>query len=307
MPEWNTGHAFAHAASASGMIVSASYRTDIPAFYAGWFLARLAAGYATVRNPYGGADYRVPLDREAVDGFVFWTRNPAPFDAALDAVAVRGTPFVVQVTITGYPQALETSVVDADRIVDVVRRLADRFGPRTIVWRYDPLIATSLTPPAWHRDNFARIAARLEGATDEVVLSWTTIYAKTERNLRRASRNAAFDWDDPPDDDKRALLTDLAAIAADRGMRPTLCSQPDLLADGIAPAKCIDAERLSDIAGYPITAREKGNRPGCPCAESRDIGAYDTCPHGCVYCYAVRDRRAAKQAYGRHYADAERL
>ncbi|MDX1575308.1 MAG: DUF1848 family protein, partial [Kiloniellales bacterium] len=101
-------------------------------------------------------------------------------------------------------------------------------------------------------------------------------------------------------DEKVDLLRDLAAIAADQGIRPTLCTQPELAASGIAPARCIDAARLADLAGRPIEARTKGNRPGCLCAESRDIGAYDTCPHGCVYCYAVRRPETAKHRYRAH-------
>ena len=93
------------------MIVSASYRTDIPAFYADWFRARLKAGWARVKNPYGGPDYRVRLDREAAEGFVFWTRNAGPFRLVLDELEAAGRPFVVQFTITDYPRVLESSVI----------------------------------------------------------------------------------------------------------------------------------------------------------------------------------------------------
>jgi DNA repair photolyase len=69
---------------------------------------------------------------------------------------------------------------------------------------------------------------------------------------------------------------------------------------GVEAARCIDAGRLGDCAGYAITARQKGNRPDCRCAESRDIGDYDTCPHGCVYCYAVRSQALARARYHEH-------
>ena len=90
-----------------------------------------------------------------------------------------------------------------------------------------------------------------------------------------------------------ALLARLAGIASNEGLRATLCAQPGLLALGLEPARCIDAARLSDIAGRPISARPRGNRPGCLCAEARDIGAYDSCAQGCVYCYAVADQGRA--------------
>ena len=282
------------------IIVSASYRSDIPAFYGDWFMRRLDAGFCRVVNPYGGQIHEIPLTREAVAGFVFWTRNPGPFGAALAEVAGRGYPFVVQMTVTGYPRPLEASVLAPERAVALIEDLARRYGPRAAVWRYDPLLITSLTPPAWHRRTFTRLARAISGSVDEVVFSFAHIYAKTKANLTHAAGRHGFTWDDPPEAEKRALLADLAGIARGFGLRPTLCAQPELLGPGIEPARCIDAGRLSDLAGRPLGTRTKGNRPGCLCAESRDIGAYDSCPHGCVYCYAVRKPGLAKRAYRAH-------
>ncbi len=289
------------------MIVSASYRTDIPAFYGEWFRRRLETGFATVANPYGGPDYRVSLAPEEVDGFVFWTRNAAPFGAALADVEARGLPYVVQFTVTGHPRAVEEAVIAPERAIEQIHGLAEHAGPRAAVWRYDPVLATDLTPPAWHRANFTRLAAALEGAVDEVVVSWATIYRKTARNVAAAARAHGFAWDDPAADAKRALIADLASIAREHGMALTLCAQPELLVPGAAPARCVDAARLSDVAGRPVRARKKGNRPGCECAASRDIGAYDTCPHGCAYCYANRNRALARRRYKAHDPAAEKL
>ncbi len=282
------------------MIVSASYRTDIPAFYGDWFMARLKAGAVDVRNPYGGAEAQVSLRRPDVDGFVFWTRNAGPFMDALTEIDVLGYPFLVQHTITGYPRALESRVVEADGAVDRLRKIAGRFGRRCGVWRYDPILDTTLTRPAWHRENFARLAAALEGAVDEVVVSWATIYRKTKRNLCAAANKHGFEWRDPEVEEKGALLAVLAGLAAEHGMQLTLCAQPAIAPAGIEPARCIDADRLSDLAGRPIPAKTKGNRPGCACAQSRDIGAYDSCPHGCVYCYAVQSETLARRRYRSH-------
>ena len=288
------------------MIVSASYRTDIPAFYGEWFMKRLAAGFCRVANPYGGKPYEVSLRARDVDGFVLWTRNIAPLARDLAKIA-EIAPFVVQFTLTGYPRALEPGALDADRAVADIRQLAGTYGPRAVVWRYDPIIESGLTPAAWHRDNFARLAAALAGAVDEVAVSFAQIYAKTRRNLDEAARRHEFAWRDPADGEKCALATELTDIAAAHGMRLTVCSQAAYVVQGAAPARCIDAERLSDIADKPIKARVKGNRPDCLCHESRDIGAYDSCPQGCVYCYAVKSRTAAKRFLGAHDPASEAL
>jgi hypothetical protein len=289
------------------MIVSASYRTDIPALYGAWFLNRLDAGYALVANPYGGKPYRVGLAAADVDGFVFWTRNAAPFRAGFESVAARSIPFVVQYTVTGYPRAIEPAVPEPARGVAEMRALRDRFGPRAVVWRYDPILMSSVTDADWHKENFADLAASLRGATDEVVISFAQGYAKTRRNLDAAAGEHGFAWREPEAGEKRALLARLAAIAGDNSMRLTLCTQPELASDSTPAGRCIDAERLSDVAGRDIAAREKGNRPGCLCAESRDIGAYDSCTQGCAYCYAVTSRSAAQTNRRRHDPSDEML
>jgi Domain of unknown function (DUF1848) len=282
------------------MIISASYRTDIPAFYGTWFMNRLAAGHCRVVNPYGGPDYRVALTREAADGFVFWTKNAGPFLDHLPEIRRRGFPFVVQLTITGYPRELEASVPEPARAVAQLHAIAARFGRRAAVWRYDPILLTAATETDWHRASFARLAHELRGATDEVVVSFASFYAKTKANLAVAARRHGFTWREPALEERRALVRALASMAADAGMRLTLCAQPELVVEGTEAARCIDAERLSDVAGGAIAAPRKGNRPGCACAESRDIGAYDSCPHGCVYCYAVRRPAVARERFRRH-------
>ncbi len=292
------------------MIVSASYRTDIPAFYADWFLNRVAAGAARFRNPFGGGAVAVSLKPADVDGIVFWTRNFAPLIDRLGPVAERGWPFVVQFTVTGYPRPLEPSTIRAEDAAAQIAEIARRFGPRAAVWRYDPVLLSSETGPDWHRDAFARIAGMLRGHVDEAAMSFVEPYRKTRRNLDRLARGAGLAWRLPESDEKAALVRDFAAIADDTGMALTLCTQPALaaLVPGVAaPARCIDAGRLGDVAGRPVIAPMKGNRPGCLCAASRDIGAYDTCPHGCAYCYAVADRSRAKAAYAAQDAGAEML
>ena len=290
------------------MIISASYKTDIPAFYGKWFRNRLQAGFCRMANPYNrNQRFLVSLRPEDVDGFVFWTKNMVPFMDVLDEVNDLGVPFIVQYTINGYPRALESRVVDVTRSIQSFLAIANRFGPRTNIWRYDTIICSTLTDPEFHRQNFARIAAELAGATDEVVVSFMQLYNKTRRNMDEAAGNHGFDWADPPAEGKRELLGSLVDIAAVHGMQLTICTQPDLIVSGASESRCIDAQRLMDISGRPIRAKVKGMRAGCGCFESKDIGDYDTCPHGCVYCYAVRRRSLALKRYQSHDPEGEHL
>ncbi len=179
------------------MIVSASYRTDIPTFYGEWFHNRLRAGYCKTVNPYSDRVMRVSLRPEEVDGFVFWTKNVGPFLDRLAEVHSLGVPFVVQHTINAYPRILEQSVVDAGRAVLHLRQIAEKYGPRVCVWRYDTILSTTLTTRDFHLDTFARLAKSLEGATDEVVISFAHVYRKTLRNLNHAAHDCGFKWTDP--------------------------------------------------------------------------------------------------------------
>jgi len=292
------------------MIISASYKTDIPAFYGDWFRARRAAGFCTVRNVWNNRDFRVPLNDADCSAFVFWTRNARPFRDELARTA-RTHPFTVQYTITGNPRWLERAVPRADNAIADIREIARNFGPDATVWRYDPVLISDETPEGWHTENATRIADALAGSVNEVVISFARIYRKTARNLARATEQQSVDWRDPDAAAKRGLLEKLRGIAEDRSMTLTVCTQPEL-ADGLAaPARCIDTARLNRVAAHfdhaPVTARTKGPRTGCLCTESRDIGSYETCPHGCVYCYAVSDPEAARRNQRAHDPSVETL
>ena len=283
------------------MIISASYKTDIPAFYGQWFRNRLLAGFCRMVNPYNKNQRQVvPLDRKSVDGFIFWTKNLTPFMGTLSEVSKLGYPFIVQHTINGYPRALESRVVDAKQAIQTFKNASEMHGNRAFVWRYDTIIFTSEMDIDFHRSNFRNLASELVGSTDEVVVSFMQVYRKTRFNMNSAARAHNFAWSDPPAEEKRELLRELALIASDSGMRLSICTHPDLMMPGVSEARCIDGHRLMDVAGRPFRSNIKGMREGCGCFESKDIGDYDTCPHGCVYCYAVRSRDVALQRYHNH-------
>lgn len=282
------------------MIISASYKTDIPAFYGSWLMNRLEAGFCKIVNPYGGQVYTVSLTNDDVDGFVFWTRNVEPFLSHLDSIASRGFPFTVHHTITGYPKALDFATVAPKKAVDNMAVVRARFGPHAGVWRYDPIVFSSVTPPGWHLDNFRMLAQALSGTVDEVAVSFAHIYRKTARNMAAAARAFNFTWGDETDQVKKEVLLTLGEIARQNGIKPTLCGQPHLLVTELDATACVDAARLSRMAGYPVAAKRKPHRKECGCFQSKDIGAYDTCPHGCAYCYAVQQRSVAKRRFKTH-------
>jgi hypothetical protein len=282
------------------VIISASYKTDIPTFYGEWLINRLDSGYCKVHNPYGGKPFTVSLQKSDVDGFVFWTKNLGPFMERLAQIHDRAFPFVVQYTINNYPRSLEANVVGANVTAGHMRTLAENYGVNAAVWRYDTIVFTSETPFEFHVENFKGLAEQLRGTTNEVVISFVQMYRKTEKNLNLASERFGFTWADPSAEEKRRLVRELFRLSRQNGMKLTICSQPELADGGAGAARCVDAERLSRMFGKSIQAKLKANRVGCGCYASRDIGEYDTCPHGCVYCYAVRNRELAQRRLKAH-------
>jgi len=280
------------------MIVSASRRTDIPAFYAEWFMNRVRAGFVLVRNPFNARQVRrVELTPAAVSAIVFWTRNAGPLLPHLPELESRGLPCVFQYTITGYPRELEPAAPPTHAALAALAALSARIGPQRVLWRYDPLLLCDLVDEGAHLRSFGELAAALAGKTAQVTISFVEMYRKSVRNLARAPGLGVVDRDPVR---LRALAARLAEIAKANGiaMRSCACGE-DLSAVGIAPGACVDGELLAQLFGAAApVGRDKGQRPSCRCAKSADIGQYDTCVHGCAYCYATSDalRAAANRA-----------
>ncbi len=151
----------------------------------------LARRHDPGRQPLWQRAYRVALGRQAVDGLVFWSRNPLPFRPVLDALHAENVPFVLQLTVTGYPRTLDRRTPGSETLIEAIRGLRDSFGARAVVWRYDPILISSMTDATWHLRNFTDLARALAGVTDEVTVSFAHIYAKSARTWPRRRRSKA--------------------------------------------------------------------------------------------------------------------
>jgi hypothetical protein len=273
------------------LIVSASRRTDIPAFYGDWLLRRLRAGYALVRNPVNARlVYHVPISARESRCLVFWTKNPAPLLPRLDELERFGIPFYFLFTLTPYGPELERNLPPKDEILKSFLTLARRVGPERVVWRYDPILFTPEYPQAEHLRLFADLCRKLAGSTRRCVMSFLTMYNKCRRNL------AGIDLIDLPEAQKADLARGLQASAAEQGIELSSCASDEMAAAGVPAGKCIDDLLISRITGEEFSGRkDRSQRGSCLCVESADIGAYDTCLHHCLYCYANSNYRSALQ------------
>jgi hypothetical protein len=273
------------------MIVSASRRTDIPAFYSPWFFKRLQDGYALVRNPVNRRlVYHVPISAAATRCIVFWTKNPAPLAERLGELEDFGIPFYFLFTLTGYGPELERNLPDGREILSTFLSLAARLGPERVVWRYDPILFSPEYTPSRHLRLFSGLCRELAGSTRTCIISFLTMYNKCRRNL------ASFELTGVSPEEKADLLLGLREAASARGIRLTGCASDELVELGVPPGKCIDDLLISSMtAGQFRGRKDRSQRASCRCVESVDIGAYDTCVHHCLYCYANSNYQSALQ------------
>jgi hypothetical protein len=285
-------------------IISASRRSDIPAFYSRWFLPRLEEGYCEWVHPFTGGLERVSLLAEDCLAIIFWTRNPAPLLPALqDLVSSGHFPFF-HFTVTGYPKLLESHGPELEVSLRRLRELAERVGPDSVVWRYDPILVSTQTPVAFHLEQFASIARGLEGATRRVYFSFVDRYGKTQRNFERLSRQHGVGFPDPDRRERRELVLRLRDLAGRHGMTLHACCEDDLVGEGVKKGHCVDLEAIRRLrSDVRERLQQRPTREQCGCTESVDIGAYDTCVFGCCYCYATRSREVAMARLREHDPD----
>lgn len=272
------------------MIVSASRRTDIPRYYAPWLINRLRAGYALAADPYDARHLtRVGLRPSDVDLLVLWTKDPRPLLARLGELDDFGIPYYFQYTITTLGPDLEPAAPDMATAVGAFLRLSRRLGPERVDWRFDPVLIDEAHPLSQTVQRFCALADALRGATARCILSFCDPYGGRkarpmgEETIRTAARA-------------------LGEAAAARGLPLFACAEPyDLRPFGILPGACIDAQKAARILASEVAAKkDAGQRPACRCLPSVDIGAYDTCPAGCAYCYATHSARRARERCAAH-------
>ncbi|MBE0472425.1 MAG: DUF1848 domain-containing protein [Methyloprofundus sp.] len=284
------------------MIISASRRTDIPAFYHKWFMNRIRAGFLLTRNPFNAHQIsRVSLKASDVDAIVFWTRNPTHMMRHLPELDGLGYNYYFQYTVTGYPRSIEAAVPKPYSAVETFSKLSEMVGKNRIVWRYDPILLSNQVDMAEHKRLFTKLAGFLAGKTEKVVVSFSDFYKKTERNLKAVD---GLSYSDITQDS--CQLLDLSRFMADvargHGMTITSCAEHvDTDGAGIPHGKCIDDQILKDVFGLSVSGhKDKGQREECGCIKSVDIGMYNTCLHECAYCYATFNKQAVINNKKRH-------
>ena len=277
------------------MIISASRRTDIPAYYSDWFFRRLKDGFVDVRNPMNPHMVsRVKITPEVTDCIVFWTKNAKPMLSRLGEL--KDYHYYFQFTLNPYSQLIEKHVPKKTILLDVYKELADKIGGDRVMWRYDPILITPEITVDYHIKYFAELAKRLKGYAETCVISFVDLYKKTGRNTAYLSMR------EPSIFEIRQMARKFSEVAAETGLKLVTCSEIENLDEyGIKHGCCIDKPLIEKLCGYRLdVGKDKNQRKECGCVSSIDIGAYNTCRHGCAYCYANFNQKRVDELAANH-------
>ncbi len=264
------------------MIISASRRTDIPSYYSEWFFNRIKEGFVYVRNPMNIHQIsKINLSPDVVDGIVFWTKNPI---LMLERIhELDQYTYYFQFTLNSYGKDVERNVPSKnDVIIPTFQKLSSIIGKERVVWRYDPILFNDQYTLEYHKKYFQVLCSKLSKYTEKCTVSFVDLYKTTARNTK--SLNIRI----PAEDEIMELMYFFSSVAKNEGIYIDTCAEDcDLSSLGIVHAHCIDQQRLERLGNYVLDiGKDKNQRGVCGCIESVDIGMYNTCENGCMYCYA---------------------
>lgn len=285
------------------MIISVSRRTDIPSYYSEWLFNRLKEEYVLVRNPMNIHQIsRINLSPDVVDGIVFWTKNPTPMLNRLEELEKYN--FYFQFTLTAYGPEVETGLPSKNKvIIPSFQRLAKEIGREKVIWRYDPIFLNENYTIDYHCRYFEVLASKLAQYTEKCTISFLDFYKNTERNIKPLHIQPITV------EQQMEIVEKFARIAQKYDLHLDTCAEScDFGKFGVSHACCIDKERLERIGKYKLNVeKDKNQRVGCGCITSIDIGAYNTCRNGCLYCYANYSGASANNNFGKHNAGSPLL
>ncbi len=283
------------------MIINTGARTDTVQYYTPWLLKRFAEGCVLTRNPlFPRKVTRYELTPETVDCVVFCSKNYRPILPRLHEITGRFNTFF-HYTITAYGRDIEPGVPSVGEIIETLKELEKQVGAQRICWRYDPVLLNDKYTMQVHRTTFAYMAERLAGHINRCIFSFVQMYRKLKFNMPELLPVTS--------EQRNEIAAMLGGIAQKYGMNIQTCgTDGDFRRYGVHSSGCMTLEMLGEANGLQFRSlKHKGSRCGCHCIESHDIGAYETCPNGCRYCYANKNHKKAAANYRRHDPDSPLL
>ena len=270
------------------MILNTGLRTDIPGFFSEWFYNRIDDGFVYVRNPYAKNQiYSYRLDPELIDCIIFCTKNPKPMFENLEKIDKFNQYW--HITITPYEKEIEPNVPLINDVLESFKYLSKKLGKENVTLRYDPIFINEKYTLEKHIESFEYIINSLSGYTTEAIISFIDLYEKTKRNFPQAREVTK--------DERLKIGKEFARIGNENNIRIKTCVEgTELDKFGIDSSGCMTKEVIERAINKNLNIPKQKARNGeCYCLLNNDIGEYNTCGHGCLYCYANSNKRLVKR------------
>ena len=270
------------------MILNTGLRTDIPGFFSEWFYNRIEEGFVYVRNPYvKNQIYSYRLDPELIDCIIFCTKNPKPMLENLEKIDKFNQYW--HITITPYEKEIEPNVPPMNDVLESFKYLSKKLGKENVTLRYDPIFINEKYTLEKHIESFEYIINSLSGYTTEAIISFIDLYEKTKRNFPKAIEVTK--------DERLKLGKEFAQIGKKNNITIKTCVEgSELDKFGIDSSGCMTKEVIERAINKNLNVPKQKARNGeCYCLLNNDIGEYNTCDHGCLYCYANSNKRLVKR------------
>ena len=270
------------------MILNTGLRTDIPGFFSEWFYNRIDDGFVYVRNPYAKNQiYSYRLDPELIDCIIFCTKNPKPMFENLEKIDKFNQYW--HITITPYEKEIEPNVPPMNDVLESFKYLSKKLGKENVTLRYDPIFINEKYTLEKHIESFEYIINSLSGYTTEAIISFIDLYEKTKRNFPKAREVTK--------DERLKLGKEFAQIGKKNNITIKTCVEgSELDKFGIDSSGCMTKEVIERAINKNLNVPKQKARNGeCYCLLNNDIGEYNTCGHGCLYCYANSNKRLVKR------------
>ncbi|MBD3225026.1 MAG: DUF1848 family protein [Caldithrix sp.] len=272
-------------------IISASRRTDIPAFYLKWLREAVRQGSVEVRNPFNSkVVFDVDLRPHKVAWMVFWSRNYAHLiNHRQDFDAYQ---LFFHFTIVPHCR-LQKSSIPMDTALKQMEELAKWYGGQRIIWRFDPIVQWR-RPNGQIESNFSletfRYLCRRIGVlgVKQIYFSFAYPYAKLNKRVNRWPESVQIVQKSLAE--QKSILQSMRDTADANDMQLfSCCNDAFLQISGIRKGHCIDGRFLNRLAPTErVSVAKRPTREHCGCTASVDIGDYQQqpCYFGCFYCYA---------------------
>lgn len=280
------------------MIINTGSRTDTVQYYSEWLLKRFQEGFVYSRNPlFLNKVTKYELNPEVVDCVIFCSKNYEPILERLHEITDRFNTYFYY-TITAYGKDIEPNVPSIEDSIETLIKLSEIVGAKRIAWRYDPILLTEKYTKNRHYETFDYMSEKLSPYIDRCIFSFVEMYKKLKTNMPEIILLTQ--------EDKDEIAKNIGLIAKKNKILLQTCATLENYEKyNIIQSGCITAEILGTANGVTFSnIKHSGNRKGCRCMESRNIGDYDTCPNGCKYCYANQNPQIARKNYEKHNIDS---